>query len=279
MIGAINPRMVRPGTLVCRAINPTRTTALFTSHQSRRIHAFKEYWVKATAKNQGKTPTTNSGQGVDLVIYYLPLQITSFLREMQQAQYRDDWSGIVRRAWQVAPPSKKKAKPETEDFQPRRNHLYEDLFGLPGNAHAFLRTYFLRVALRYARADQGDPRGGYSLQTEVSLVSWKITARFLKRIMNMEKERIEAIRKMGDQLAEYVNGENDRRFFRDFFWERRYGEFRTALIKANIAYVRRGKPPIITLDPYIEVFEEGDEVARADWQLARDLVLIRMICA
>lgn len=93
----------------------------------------------------------------------------------------------------------------------------------------------------------------------------------------MEKERIEAIRKMGDQLAEYVNGENDRRFFRDFFWERRYGEFRTALIKANIAYVRRGKPPIITLDPYIEVFEEGDEVARADWQLARDLVLIRMI--
>lgn len=220
---------------------------------------------------------TNSGQGVDLDIYYLPLQITGFLRDMQLAEYHQDWSVIVRRAWQVAPPPKKGGKGETKEFRPHRNYLYEDLFALPGNAHAFLRTYFLRVALRYARADQGDPRGGYSLQTEVSLVSWKITARFLKRIMNMEKERIEAIRKMGDQLAEYVNGENDRRFFRDFFWERRYGEFRTALIKANIAYVRRGKPPIITLDPYIEVFEEGDEVARADWQLARDLVLIRMI--
>lgn len=220
---------------------------------------------------------TNSGQGVSLDIYYLPLQITGFLREMQQAQYRDDWSTIVQRAWQVAPPSKKKVKSEVEDFRPRRNHLYEDFFALPGNAHAFLRTYFLRVALRYARAEQGDPRGGYSLKDEAGLVSWKITARFLKRIMNMEKTRIEEIRKLGDQLADYVSGENDRRFFRDFFTERRYDYFRTALIKANVAHVKRGKPPFITLDPYIEVFEAGDEVARSDWQLARDLVLIRMI--
>lgn len=220
---------------------------------------------------------TNSGQGVGLDIYHLPLQVTSFIREMQQAQHRDDWSAIVRRAWQVAPPSKKKTKAEAEDFRPRRNHLYEDLFGLPGNAHAFLRTYFLRVALRYARAEQGDPRGGYSLKDEAGLVSWKITARFLKRIMNMENNRIEEIRKLGDQLADYVSGENDRRFFRDFFTERRYDYFRTALIKANVAHVRRGNPPFITLDPYIEVFEAGDEVARSDWQLARDLVLIRMI--
>ncbi len=220
---------------------------------------------------------TNSGQGVDLDIYYLPLQITGFLHEMQQAKYRQDWSVIVRRAWQMAPPPKKGAKGEAKEFRPHRNYLYEDLFNLPGNAHAFLRTYFLRAAWRFARADQGDPRGGYSLQTEVALVSWKITARFLKRIMNMEKERIDAIRTMGDQLAEYVSDENDRRFFRDFFAERRYDYFRTALIRANIAYVKRGNPPIITLDPYIEVFEEGDAVARPDWQLARDLVLIRMI--
>jgi len=220
---------------------------------------------------------TNSGQGVGLNIYYLPLQITSFLRDMQQAQYRDDWSDIVRRAWQIAPPAKKKAKPEKEDFRPRQNHLYEDLFGLPGNAHRFLRTYLLRAALRNARVEQGDPRGAYSVKNEANLVSWKITARFLRRIMNMETSRIEEIRKMGDQLADYVSGENDRRFFREFFTEGRYDYFRTALIKANVAHVKRGKPPFITLDPYIEVFETGDEVARPDWRFARDLVLIRMI--
>lgn len=220
---------------------------------------------------------TNSGQGVALDIYYLPLQITGFLRDMQMAEYHDDWSVIVRRAWEIARPPKKGGKPTETEFEPRRNFLYEDLFGLPDNAHDFLRTYFLRAALRYARAEQGDPRGGYSLTNEVHLVSWKITARFLRRVMNMEKDRIEQIRQLGDQLAEYVSGENDRRFFRDFFIEQNYDYFRTALIKANLVYVKRGKPPFITLDPYIEVFEVGEDVPHNQWRLARDLVLIRMI--
>jgi len=174
-------------------------------------------------------------------------------------------------------PVKKGGKSEGQSFQPRRNWLYEDLFELPEKAHKFLRTYLLREALRYARADQGDPRGSYSLQSEAGLVSWKVTERFLRRIMHMDKERIEEIRKMGDGLAEYVSGQNDRRFFRNFFTEGRYDYFRNALIKANLAHVKRGNPPIITLDPYIQVFEEGDEVSRPDWRLARDLVLIRMV--
>ena len=93
----------------------------------------------------------------------------------------------------------------------------------------------------------------------------------------MDKERVEQIRTMGDRLAEYVSSQNDRRFFREFFTEQRYGYFRTALIKANLAHVKSGHAPIITLDPYIEVFEEGDELARSNWRLARDLVLIRMV--
>lgn len=93
----------------------------------------------------------------------------------------------------------------------------------------------------------------------------------------MDPERIEQIRNMGDRLAAYVSGQNDRRFFREFFTLRRYGEFRTALVKANLAHVRNGHAPLITLDPYIQVFEQGDGVAHVDWRLARDLVLIRMV--
>lgn len=218
---------------------------------------------------------SNSGQGPKLDIYHLPLETTGFLREMQTADYYNEWNAIVHRAWEVAPKKKRRGKDE-QPFKPRRNWLYEDLFDLPDNAPRFLRTYFLRTALRYAQG-KTDPRVDYSLQSEANLVSWKITARFLRRIMYMDKERIEQIRVMGDQLAEYVSSQNDRRFFRDFFIEQRYGYFRTALIKANLAHVKRGHPPIITLDPYIEVFEEGDELARPDWRLARDLVLIRMV--
>lgn len=218
----------------------------------------------------------NNGKNPYLDIYYLPMQVIDFLRDMQLQIHRHKWNEIVQRAWEVAP-TKKGGKQKDGDFRPKRNWLYEDIFTLPENAHTFLRTYFLRTALRHVRQRLGDPSVDYSLKDETALVSWDITARFLKGIMNMEKERIEEIRKLGDQLADYVNGENDRRFFRNFFTERRYDLFRNNLIKANIAYVRRGNPPFITLDPYIAVFEEGDEVARNDWALARDLVLIRMI--
>lgn len=218
---------------------------------------------------------TNSGQGAGLDIYYLPMQIIGFLRDMYSASYRQEWQAIVNRAWEIPPQAKGKKK-EAEPFEPRKNWLYEDIFSLPESAPRFLRTYFLRIALRYARG-QTDPRVEYSLKDEANLVSWKITAKFLRRIMNMDKERIEEIRGMGDRLAGYVAGQNDRRFFRNFFVLRRYADFRNELIKANLACVRSGKPPLITLDPYVRVFEEGNELARPDWQLARDLVLIRMV--
>jgi len=220
---------------------------------------------------------TNMGQSADVSIHHLPLQITTFLRDMGKNEYRHEWNQIVQRAWEKKPESKKN---QGKPFQPKKNWLYEDLFGLHDdiqrNAKRFLRTYFLRAALRYARG-KTDPRIDYSLYHESDLVSWKITARFLREVMNMNKERVEQIRDMGDQLAEYVSGQNDRRFFRDFDRTSNYGAFRNALIKANYEYVKLGHMPIITLDSYIEVFEEGDELAHPDWRLARDLVLIRMV--
>ena len=221
---------------------------------------------------------TNSGQGVALDLYHLPLQIIGFLQDMHLADYHADWAAVVRRAWELPPPPKgNKAIVPAAEFQPRRNLLYEDLFRLPGNAPAFIRTYFLRVALRAVRNVPTDPRGAYSVRDQAELVSWKITECFLRRVLQMDKQRIAEIRQLGDRLAAYVSGQNDRRFFREFFTLQNYGHLRNALIKANMAHVRRGQPPLIALDPYLVVFEEGDEVAQADWRLARDLVLIRMI--
>jgi CRISPR-associated protein Cst1 len=219
---------------------------------------------------------TNSGQGAALDIYHLPSQVVSFLAEMHRAQYRSQWQTIVARAWQLPPTGSRRKEPQ--DFQPKYNFLYEDLFGLPANARRFLRVYLLRTALRRAREMSDDPRGTYSLREEADLVSWPITERFLRRIMGMDRERVEAIRQLGDRLADYVARENDRQFFRGFYWEQRsYDNLRTVLLKANIAQVKRGGAPLFTFDDYLLVFEEGDDVARPDWRLARDLVLIRMV--
>lgn len=231
---------------------------------------------------------SNSGQSnpldpnnPPLDIYHLPLQLTRFLSTALSPVFREDWTSITQRAWQMAS-AKRSSKtstavaPDSESAEgTRRNLLYEDLFHLPENARSFVRVYFLRTPVRSSYTE--DPRRGYSLREESNLVSWKLTELFLKEVMEVDKDRIREIRELGDRLAAYVSGENDRKFFTSFFAEQDYGHFRNALIKANLAHVKRGNPPLITLDPYVEVFEEGDEVARPDWRLARDLVLIRMI--
>ncbi|MBK9095187.1 MAG: hypothetical protein IPM84_21005 [Anaerolineae bacterium] len=220
---------------------------------------------------------TNSGQGVALDLYHLPLQIIGFLHEMHLAEYHADWAAVVRRAWELPPPPKgNKAAVPAAEFKPRRNWLYEDLFRLPGNAPTFIRTYFLRVALRAVRNVPTDPRGAYSVRDQAELVSWKITECFLRRVLQMDKQRIAEIRQLGDRLAAYVSGQNDRRFFREFFTLQNYGHLRNALIKANMAHVRRGQPPLIA---WIRTWSFSRRATRWRAQMGawRDLILIRMI--
>lgn len=227
---------------------------------------------------------SNSGQSnpldrrsPPLEIYHLPLEITDFLGVTVEAAYRHDWEAIAQRAWRISTPKKQKGDDtkETEDTTPRRNLLYEDLFRLPDNAPIFIRRYLLRIPIRSRFED--DPRRGYSLRDEANLVSWKLTNLLLERALRMNSKRIEEIRRLGDRLADFVADEDDKRFFQTFFSVTSYDYLRNALIKANHYQVRRGKPPLITLDPFIEIFEDGDEIASPTWKLSRDLVLIRMV--
>ena len=249
----------------------------------------RPYSVTAYHLNNGGQSNALDARNPPLEIYHLPLEITGFLGRIVSAEYKSEWQAVGRRAWRMAQaekkasaedkPKKRRAKPETpakEDTRPRRNFLYEDLFDLPGNARVFIRRYFLRIPIRNTFED--DPRRSYSLKDDANLVKWKLTQLFLERVMRMNASRIERIRELGDQLAAYVHAENDQKFFTTFYAEqRRYDVIRNALIKVNHARLKRGQPPIIKLDPYLEVFEDVDENGRSDWRLARDLVLIRMI--
>lgn len=239
---------------------------------------------------------SNSGQSnpldarnPPLEIYYLPLELTDFLAEIVGARYRDEWRKIERRAWQftkaeVAKQEEGKGKKgkagktikDQEDARPRRNYLYEDLFRLPENARTFIRRYFLRVPARAGFKE--DPRREYSLKSDADLVSWKLTQLFLERILRMKPSRIERIRELGEQLAQYVHDENDTKFFERFYSEqKRYDLVRNELIRVSNARLKRGQPPLVKFEPYMEIFEDTDERGRSDWRLARDLILIRMI--
>lgn len=235
---------------------------------------------------------TNSGQGPDITLFHLPSQVVQFLRSASRAGTQQIWRRMEAAAWEKVerekqkigekkPKGGKKTKAEAE--KPRvwgpsisHNYLYEDLFDLPERATYFVRTYFLRRAYRAGRQSD-DPRRAHRLSQDLELVSWELTRLFLKEVIGMEKDRIEAIRTLGDRIAEHIALDNDRRFFRRLYLVDRYVVLRNLLIQGSNARLKKGQPPLIGFEEFLRIFEEGEELARVDWTLARDLVLIRVI--
>jgi len=255
-------------------------TLLKAEEERRLIHEERPSSITAYHFSNSGQSNALDARNPPLEIYHLPMEIMNFLGAIMHAGYKAEWDAITYRAWRLVPLKKgKKGEKETETSDQNelrhRNYLYEDLFNLPQDAPKFIRHYFLRIPIR--KTFNEDPRRSYSLKSDAGLVSWKLTSLFLVRVMHMKGSRINHIREIGDQLAEYVNEENDKKFFSTFYSEYRYGAIRNALIRVNHSRLKQGKPPIIKFEPFIEVFEEVDDKGRSDWRLARDLVLIRMI--
>ena len=255
-------------------------TLLALDHQQYRTRkAFQPFSITAYHLTNSGQSSPLDEKSSPLKIYHLPLNIVRFLLMFNHPDYRDGWKELIRRGWEIPKPSKATKEGEesntTTTNERRRNYLYEDIFRLPENARSFVRMYLLRIPKR--NTTQVDPRSSYNPRKEMNLVSWQLTDLFLREVMHMEKERIEEIRKLGETLASYVKEQDDKGFFHNFYRVRRPSDFRTLLIRANYKYVKAGHAPLITFYPYLAVFEEGEEVPRADWSLARDLVLICMI--
>ncbi|MCI0615167.1 type I-B CRISPR-associated protein Cas8b1/Cst1 [bacterium] len=217
---------------------------------------------------------SNMGQSVSLEIYHLPIEITLFLRLAKTAIYRTDWNAICDRGWQLTQTNRKKKG--RENVLPRFNCVYDDLFALPDQWPRFVRRYFLRIPLR-RKTGADDPRSTYSFAKEPSLVSWKLTEMFLKEVTKLNAEKIERLKDTADRLADYILSENDRKFFHSFLTAPNYGFLRSAIIRVSVQQIKKGRPPVISFEPYIELFEEGEETPQWNWRLTRDLLLIRMI--
>lgn len=211
---------------------------------------------------------TNYGTNANVEIFYLPSQILRFVSLAKSFHYTA-WNELTKRAWHEV--GTKKINNQTITY--RRNYLYEDLFSLPLEARRFLQTYFLRLPAK--KGGEGSPLRAYSLKEEFHLISWNIVELFLEEVMNMDKTRIEAIRRMGDNLANYAR-DVDFRLFNRLFRARYYRELSYELCQVKKNAAAKGQS-LFTFDDFVEVFAESEDVPRLDWSLARDLVLIRMI--
>jgi CRISPR-associated protein Cst1 len=233
---------------------------------------------------------TNYGTDADVEINHLPANNIRFVYIARSGKYKSAWEAIVERAWEIEEKPKQKRQPKKKTAKEaqskkkklkqlvgRQNFFYEELFDLPENAQRFLRTYFLRVRRVGVKGIRDtDPRQKYSPIDDADIVSWDITSLFLREVMNMDKVRINAVRDLGDKLAEYVQTQ-DARLFSKIFNARRYKDLSLELLKANKATVQVGKPPLFSFDQFVDIFEESEEMPRADWSLARDLLLVRII--
>ena len=149
--------------------------------------------------------------------------------------------------------------------------MYEDLFAAQENAARFIRRHLLRGAV--ALADEAE-----AVDVErISRVSWALTDVFLRKVMGMDQNRIEAIRRCGDRLAEAIEADSDRGLLRDLYGAKHYNHLRNVLIKASRTRLRADSPPVVTFDDFITIFEDGEDLPRVDWWLARDLLYIRVL--
>lgn len=240
---------------------------------------------------------TNFPTNADVNIYHLPMDCTDFIRIARTGKYKAAWDEIVKRAWREVELKEKKLRKPTKTSKSsakqkeqiiRRNVLYEDLFSLPDRADHFLRVHLLGLQTRVNGKGQNtkeestrtkanaSPNETYSLGGIADRVSWDLVSLFLRKVINMDKVRIEAIRQLADHLAEFVQNQ-DSRLFTKVFNARRYRDLSFELLRANKVSVQEGNQPLFTFDQFVDIFEESEDTPRVDWSLARDLLIVRMI--
>jgi CRISPR-associated protein Cst1 len=212
---------------------------------------------------------SNSGQGPGISIYSLSARVVQFVRSAQGTLYRQAWTHLERRAWRDAKYQSVDHDPTADERPYWRNTFYEQLFDLPAGAGRFVRSRLI-----VAQTTSLDPT-----QSDSHIPMWGLTALFMKEVMGVEKERIEAIRGLADVMADEIVGNNDRRLFRGAFQVSRYPGLRRLLLQASARRLNRDLPALIDFEGFLRIFEEAEELSRPDWRLAWDLVLIRLVDA
>lgn len=227
---------------------------------------------------------SNSGQGPDAAIYTLEQPALRFMERAGQ-NFPEAWKPLFDSRRYEAD----KTKDRTFGF---RNELDEALFSLPDDATSFLRRYLMPPFTQALRAAKAEARTGKASKgtdkdapAPIPLAGlWGITELFLTEVIGMEKVRVEAIEALGQRLGKWIVAKNDKRLFRQLYEARGAGPLRHVLLKAMLEKskedARSGtedRDLITTKDEYLRIFTEADEVTRADFTLARDLLKMRVI--
>ncbi|GAB6158203.1 hypothetical protein JCM39194_14030 [Desulfotomaculum varum] len=214
---------------------------------------------------------TNYGAGPDYHQYRIPKELLEFLSEIKvmEQEVRDAHQYIIQKAWE----REKKANNEI--------NLSENI-----NIGTTRNFYFEAIVEAFEDVDwQKNIRsivGKFYLHTkqeELHRNSFKLTRLFLEKVGGMEKQRLDIIKKIADQIANHlILGNNEKKWLNEiYFRESKPSHFTGYLIKAQKSLAEKGQSftfddVLIMLDIY-----SIDDAGVKDFWLVRDLFLIRLL--
>jgi CRISPR-associated protein Cst1 len=194
---------------------------------------------------------SNYGQGPELEIFHLPAPVFRFLRYAYQNEFRRAWQQIVRSGYRRVRWNKVESE---DDYKNHSNLVYEFLL----QSRSILQFFINRPA-RKARSN------------------WEFLSLYLKEVRNMDESRLNAIKQVGDFIAESIRkSERDRRL-RQLESAGSYGECRNILRFVIRDRIQQGEDaPLFSLDDYVaHLFPESLNQATF-WRETRDLLVFRI---
>ena len=187
---------------------------------------------------------TNFNQGAELDLYSFPSNVFRFLTDIPSTE-RNNWKNIIKRQYVNI-----KKDEEEEKYKNKKNRIYENLL----NGKSILNYLF----------NSNDKK---------VFCSWDLLKYYLKEVENMDDNRINAIRDLGDSLSEYIKNYDEKRVLSDIEQASTYSNFTNILRKIMKSKVEKGdKELLCSFDQFVNDICPDYKV----WKETRDLILFRI---
>lgn len=191
---------------------------------------------------------TNFNQGPALDIYHVPTPVFKFLAYIPQHEKFGEWLSIVRKGYTFVDWEKVK---EENEYKNSPNMVYNNLL----EGKSIIKFFIDR-------------------KNKVAIGGWDLLSHYLEEVRNMDQKRIDAIKKVGNELADYIKETDDIKTLKKLETANNYKNYRNLLriiIKKRIE--NRAESPLFSFDDYVNnLFPEGN----LTWRETQDLILFRI---
>lgn len=194
---------------------------------------------------------SNYQQGPELDIYTLPANVFRFLSYVWERQFQEAWKEIVRSGYVKMNWNKVESE---NDYKNYTNLVYERLL-----IDRSIIQFFINPQERKARGN------------------WELISIYLKEVRRMNENRLNIIKRVGDDIAESIQQSGKIRRLLQLERAGNYRELRNILrfiIKDRI--YQRQPEPLFSLDEYTEYLFPEASGEFTEWTETRDIIVFRI---